>query len=263
MCGRNPELARAGILKERTVMTTHVVADGVTKRKPTLEEMEILLVNRIPDLVRRFKEGGLDPAGANATLQMVAEGTVITEEKKVIVVPPKPKKEKFALLADLGIITVPDDYDHRTWLERFKAKHQSKRPKNFCDYDDAITDTNFAMPSRVLKPGDKLMVFAYRQTVGGMTTSEERMRYLETQNTDVYPGAQGASLVFDEKCNQLPKDYGYASFDKVENLPFLDGHHMVPRVGASSGGGFGFNLGSFERVWSNRSAFFGFREISA
>ena len=105
-------------------MTTQVVADGITaKRKPTVEEMKILLLNRVPDLIRRYKEGGLDPAGVNTTLQMVLEGSVITESKTVVVAPPKPKADKFELLTTFEI-TVPKGYKHATRLTDFKAMYQ-------------------------------------------------------------------------------------------------------------------------------------------
>ena len=231
-------------------MTTHVVADGVVaKRKPTVNEMEVLLVNRIPDLVRRYKEGGLDPAGVNTTLQMVSEGAIITESKMVVVVPPKPKPEKFALLADLGIITVPEDYVHTMHMDSFKKKHQTWRKKAFYFYNDALTDVNFPSPSRVLKPGDKLSVRAFNQVVSGTTTSKERMEFLKSQHV-VLVGAQGASLVFDQKRDQLPKGYWYVSFDEKERL-WQDpgGDHGVPYVSAGSDGGFRFGLGHFEYDW--------------
>ena len=112
-------------------MTTQVVADGVTaKRKPTVEEMEILLLNRVPDLIRRYKEGGLDPGGVNTTLQMVLEGSIITESKTVVVAPPKPKPDKFELLTTFEI-TVPEGYDHATRLDTFRVAYQNDENKEF------------------------------------------------------------------------------------------------------------------------------------
>ena len=89
-------------------MTTYVVADGIAKRKPTVDEMETFLINRIPDLIRRYKEGGLDPSGVNTTLQMVSEGAIITKLKTVVVAPPKPKADKFEFIR-MFEITVPKD----------------------------------------------------------------------------------------------------------------------------------------------------------
>jgi len=153
--------------------------------------------------------------------------------------------EKFALFADLGIITVPDDYDHATALTSFRKKNYEK----FYYYNDNIADHNFPKPTRVLKPGDKLRVCAFKQVVGGSTTSEERMDFLRSQKA-VFTGAQGASLVFDQKRDQLPKGRWYTSFDEKERLwQDAGGYHGVPRVDADSGGDFYFCLGLFGSAW--------------
>ena len=153
--------------------------------------------------------------------------------------------KKFALLADLGIITVPNNYDHATWLKTFAKKNRKK----FYYYNDSINDENFSNPSRVLKPGEKLHVRVFKQVVSGMTTSEERMAFLSTQKT-VLTGAQGASLVFEQKRDQLPKGYWHSSFDEKDCLwQDAGGCRRVPGVGAGSGGDFEFSLGFFEEVW--------------
>ena len=46
---------------------------------------------------------------------------------------------KFTELADLGIITVPDDHDPATCLAKFKVRHQGGKVKSFYYYDDNIT----------------------------------------------------------------------------------------------------------------------------
>lgn len=163
---------------------------------------------------------------------------------------------KFALLVDLGTITVPAGYDHAKQLEMFREKNHRK----FYFYNDSITDENFPNPTRVLKPGDKLLVSVYRQIASGATTSEERLAFLETQNA-VYTGAQGASLVFEQKRNQLPKGKWYSSFDKLEQLwKDADGRHRVPFVIACSDGDFSFDLGYFESVWYDNHALLCFRD---
>jgi len=164
--------------------------------------------------------------------------------------------EKFALLVDLGIITVPDDYDHATQLASFRKKNYRK----FYSYNDAITDRNFSHPSRILKPGDKLLVRAFKQIVPDTTTSEERMAFLETQGA-VYTGAQGASLVFDQKRDRLPKGYWYCSFDKKERLfKDADGNLRVPSIGGD--GDFGFHLAYFEGTWCERFIFLCLSDLS-
>ncbi len=170
---------------------------------------------------------------------------------------PAEPTEKFALLADLGIITVPDDYVHEEWLTTFGKQNRKK----FYSYNDEITNKNFPNPTRVLKPGDKLRVRAFKQVVDGTTTSEERMAFLATQKA-VHTGAQGASLVFDQKRDQLPKGKWYASFDEKDRLwADAGGCHGVPGVHCSSVGGFGFDLGDFGDVWSGGVAFLCFCDL--
>ncbi len=171
-------------------------------------------------------------------------------------VPPVDPTAKFSLLVDLGIITVPDDYDHATWLARFQEKHQGGKKKSFYLYNDEITDANFPNPTRILKPGDKLRIRVFKQIIDGTTTSEERMAFLATQKA-VHTGAQGASLVFEQKHKQLPKGKWYASFDEKERLlRSADGRHRVPLVDCCSDGDFRFCLGFFEGVWFDDAAFF-------
>lgn len=161
--------------------------------------------------------------------------------------------EKFALLVDLGIITVPKDYDHRTCLAVFMKKNRKKFYP--CGVNDNITDANFPNPSRILKPGDKLWVRVFEQVISGTTTSEERMTFLATQKA-IHTGSQGASLVFDQKRKELPKNYWYSSFDEKDRL-WKDAvsNHRVPNVFVDSGGDFGFDLCSFEGDWGDDDAF--------
>jgi hypothetical protein len=157
---------------------------------------------------------------------------------------------KFALLADLGIITVSANYDHATWLAKFKKENGDK----FYYFNPDITDAHFPNPSRILKPGDKFSLRAFKQVVSGATTSEERMAFLATQQA-VHTGAQGASLVFEQKRAELPKGYWYASFDEKKQLwEDADGRHRVPEVYAYSDGDFNFRLGYFVSDWNDNHA---------
>lgn len=158
--------------------------------------------------------------------------------------------EKFALLADLGTIIVPDSYVHGKQLESFGKKNRKK----FADYDNNITDKNFDKATVQLTPGRKLHVRAFKQVVSGTTTSEERMAFLAKQKA-IHTGAQGLSLVFEQKKDELPKGFWYASFDEKEALwKDARGDYRVPFVDARSGGGFDFGLGSFGIVWDDGGA---------
>ncbi|MGH7249371.1 MAG: hypothetical protein ACREGC_00170 [Minisyncoccia bacterium] len=195
---------------------------------------------------------------AMEALQCLHDGKFRFENGVLILDTPKPVAEpvKFALLADLGIITVPDDYEHAKRLDTFMKRNRKK----FYGVNDNITDANFPNPSRVLKPGDKLQVRAFKQIVGGTTSSEERMAFLATQKA-VYTGAQGASLVFEEKRNQLPEGYWYVSFDEKDRLWFDGGDRRVPCIDRRSHGDFYWSLGYFENDWSGGSALLCFCDV--
>jgi hypothetical protein len=131
----------------------------------------------------------------------------------------------------------------------------------FRSYNEDITDKNFPNPTRILKPGEEFRVRVFKQFVGDTTTSEERMAFLATQKA-VHTGAQGLSLVFDEKRDQLPKGGWYASFDERDRL-WKDAHnkHQVPGVDCSSGYDFEWRLGSLEDVWFEDGAFICMTEV--
>lgn len=152
--------------------------------------------------------------------------------------PPKAvRAEKFEVLADLGVITVPED-------------HVSSMV--FCGL-------NFSNPSSALKAGDKLLVKVHRQNVPGRTTSRDRMTYLERRNDgNIYLGAQGIVLVLARKKDKLPKGW-HTSFDKKKNLPVLrEGGHMLPVINARSDGGFHVDLVCLEGHWNDVDTFLSF-----
>lgn len=175
-----------------------------------------------------------------------------------------PRIGKFALLVDLGTITVPNDYNHATCLAKFYNRHQGGKNKSFHGYNTKINDKNFPNPTRVLKPGDRLHVRSFKQVAGGTITSEERMAFLATKKA-IHTGAQGASLVFDQKRNLLPRGVFYDSYDEKDRL-WVDasGYHRVPRVSCMScrlGDYFQFVLGGLEGIWYDDGAFFCFTEV--
>lgn len=165
--------------------------------------------------------------------------------------------EKFALYMDLGIVTVPDDYDHASRLKTFRKQNRRK----FYRYSDDITDKNFQNPTRVLKPGDKLRVRVFNQVVGVTSTSEERMAFLATQKA-VHTGAQGASLVFEQKRDQLSQSKWYASFDEPDRLwEDAVGDLWLPILRYYGDGDLGFELGAFENFWILGIVFFCFCDV--
>jgi hypothetical protein len=151
--------------------------------------------------------------------------------------------DRFQLVKSFGIV-VPENYDYSTRLDTFRASHK----KEFYYYNDAITDVNFNHPSFKLSPGLKfsVKVFQITETV----TSEDCLKFLKSQPKSVLLGAQGASLVYEQRKSELPKGRWHVSFDEKENLWEDSGrYHWVPSVYAPSAGDFDFPLGYFEYLW--------------
>lgn len=150
-------------------------------------------------------------------------------------------KEKFALLFDLGVVTIPRDYNHSTQLASFRKKYLGS-----VDFDYDLTDENFQNPSRVLKPGDKFHVRVFKQIKPSITSTEERMAFLDKQNA-VYLGAQGVSIVFEQRQGGLPAGYRYYSFDRKSRLykrPW--GTCELPYIGISNHSHPRFSFTKFE-----------------
>jgi hypothetical protein len=138
-------------------------------------------------------------------------------------------------------IVVPDDYDHDTRLTKFGKAHR----KEFYDYNDAITDKNYAgIASVKLTPGRKfkVKVIQIQKTV----TPDDCLHYLD-KHGGILVGAQGASLVCEQAKDKLPAAGGYVSFDKKDALgQDTRGRPMLPFVGTSMlEGGFEFSCTPF------------------
>lgn len=247
-------------------MATQKVVEAVTKRRPTADEWEVFLGHRVPELIRQYKEGALDPSGVNISIQHLINGTIITEQKTVVVAPPKPKADKFELLTTFEVM-VPDGYKHETRLADFKAECQpevetEERKRQFCYYNPNITDANYGKATTKLVPGRKFQVKVFGIRRGKQVTSDECLDKVRLEN-GVLVGAQGASLAYEQGKDNLPKGKWYASFDEKEALWCNDGCHRVPFVSARSDGGFSFGLGNFENDWDDDDCLLCFCEIPA
>jgi hypothetical protein len=166
--------------------------------------------------------------------------------------------KKFILLRDLGIITVPSDYEHYCALDSFRKRN----PEMFKCFDERLTDANFQNPSYVLHAGDKLWVRVYRQVgLHATTTTKERMEFLEREGA-IYTGAQGAMIVFEQKRDLLPKGYWYSSMDVRERL-FIEEHEHVYMPELSAGDNFCFFVGYFNLPCLHYMAFMCFSKARA
>lgn len=167
--------------------------------------------------------------------------------------------EKFELLLDLGVIIAPDDFNHSTCLVTFIKNNRN----SFFDINEQITDKNFSIPTRILKPGDKLNVTVYQQIKAEDTSSKERIKFLNTLNS-IFVGAQGATLVWEQKRDLLPKGKWYSSFDKQEIYwEQADAYKWIPRISCYTNGEYNFNLGEFKQLTNKSSCILCFQELSA
>ncbi len=238
-------------------MATQKVVEAVMKRRPTADEWEVFLGYRVPELIRQYKEGALDPSGVNISILHLINGEIITEQKTVVVVPPKPKADNFDLLT-MFEVTVPEGYNHATRLDSFKAEHQSE----FYHYNPNITDANYGRATTELVPGRKFQVKVFGIRRNKSVTSNECLDKIRLEN-GTFVGAQGASLAYEQGKANLPKGKWYGSFDEKEALWFSGDYHKVPDVYVSSGGDFKFTLGDFERPWYDDFCLLCFCEIPA
>ncbi len=150
--------------------------------------------------------------------------------------------DRFELVNTFEIV-VPEGYNHSKRLDSFGTEHR----KAFYYYNDAITDKNYAKATTKLEPGRKLKVkvFQIKETV----TSEDCLAHLRSQKA-ILVGAQGASLAWEQKKEELPVNRWSASFDEKNALwKDADGNHGVPFVLRDSDGAFEFILGDFGLAW--------------
>lgn len=194
--------------------------------------------------IKRFFEDALSALGLSKeqAQEIIKNGGKMQAGVKEVMSKLSIPDKRFELINTFELI-VPVDYKHEGRLDSFRKEHK----KEFYYYNDDITDKNFAKATTKLEPGRKfkVKVFQIKNTV----TSTACMDLLKSQNA-VLVGAQGASLAYELKKDQLPKGKWSVSFDEKEALwKDASGHHRVPLVGATSDGDFRFNLGNFEYVW--------------
>lgn len=161
--------------------------------------------------------------------------------------------------ADLGIVTVPDDYDPASYLALFKARYQDQ----LSEYDDRITDNNF--PS-VLKPRDNFKVLIFRKSESSENnriTSSAIFKYLRSVRA-VLASIQGACLVWEQKKEELARDRGYIAVGEIKNL-WLDQHrfHRLPYLMSHQSGRLTIDLGFFENGGWIGYSFFCFLPVTA
>lgn len=167
---------------------------------------------------------------------------------------------RFKFLKSFEVI-VQEGYNHATRLDTFHAAHQNEENKEFYFYNDAITDVNYApIATTKLTPGRKFMVKVFG--IIDRVSSVDCLTKIKTEKGTLV-GAQGASLAYEQKKEQLPKGKWALSFDEKEALwRDPDGSHRVPSVGARTGGDFYFDLAHFENDWDSDVVLLCFCDLS-
>ncbi|OGZ05884.1 MAG: hypothetical protein A2845_03720 [Candidatus Lloydbacteria bacterium RIFCSPHIGHO2_01_FULL_49_22] len=164
----------------------------------------------------------------------------------------------FTLMKTIDIV-VPDDYVHATQLATFKRENLN----GFYAYDPSIIDANFTNVTTSLVPGRKFRVQVFRPPTSGVTTSEEWLAFLKSQKA-VLVGAQGLSLVYAAKREELPKHYVCVSLDeKGAFWKDASGHHRVPYLYGDLSGNFGLYLGIFDHGWTDKCCLLCFCDLPA
>lgn len=143
------------------------------------------------------------------------------------------KRNKRHYLSSTFQFTVPDNYDHEHQLALFLKESRAKNKfYDFNDYNNNITDANFAKVTNKLIPGKTYTANIFQ--VNESMSPEDNLSFLKSQSA-ILVGAQGLSLVEQLKANELPVDRRIFSFDEYDAL-FGDVFygHMVPYIIRSS-----------------------------
>jgi hypothetical protein len=150
--------------------------------------------------------------------------------------------DSFELIKTINLV-IPGNYDHATRLASFRKENYEK----FYGYSDNITDKNYAMVTNKLLAGQngKVKFFQIKKRVSSL----DCLKKLKEEKA-ILVGAQGASLVWELKREELPVGKCIVSFDKKKALG-QDGYgnRRVPHIGRYSDGAWHFLLGNFESDW--------------
>lgn len=107
--------------------------------------------------------------------------------------------------------------------------------------NDNLTTKNFPIPKTIETENWKLI------TLDIWTSSKECLQKIKDAGCRP-ANAYELALWANNHREEVPKGKWYVAFGQT---CFIDGDHRVPGVGAYSGGGFDFDLGSFEDDWDS------------
>ncbi|MBM3281292.1 MAG: hypothetical protein FJY91_00875 [Candidatus Harrisonbacteria bacterium] len=159
------------------------------------------------------------------------------------------------------VIIVPQGYTFESFWMTFWEKYEN-HPKRYF-YENLSTAQNFSQ-SVVLRPGQKIEVTVFEQTVDRlMTSSVERVNFLKSIPGNIFTGLSGSALMFDQHWEKLPKGRAYCSFDEKDRLPALEYFHRVPCFDCHADGYFHFFRLGFGGSWDSDCLLLSFRDLSA
>lgn len=117
--------------------------------------------------------------------------------------------EVFGLVTEIGTLVVPKNYKHETYLTDSCGRigHGSR----------VFSDDHYPNPTRVMRPGDKFRVSAFKQKTE-RTCYLEQMEFLRELPGVVFTGAQGAAIVWELLRDRMPKDLWLLSMDEPPRL---------------------------------------------
>jgi hypothetical protein len=107
------------------------------------------------------------------------------------------------------LVLVPTGYSHKNQLAGFKNS------VSFSHYCKDITDQNFDKVSVQLKPGQNLEVEIYH--IEEFVPSQRCLDFVKS-NDGIFVGAQGLSLIFQQKKEKFPVGGAVISFDEKRNI---------------------------------------------
>jgi hypothetical protein len=175
----------------------------------------------------------------------------------------------YKLHKKLGVITVPEEYDHTTYLAAF-----TERQRNRCRVHEYLTDSIFGNaagtlppssrkvsrwkrvgnPTEILHPRERFEVALYGQKVDATSSLDDRLAFLCSQGSS-FLGVHGVCLLFEQKRRRLPRARKLLCIDYPERLPLQSGQCLMPVLNTGSDGVGSFSLGDCYSLRSGDKSF--------
>jgi hypothetical protein len=167
------------------------------------------------------------------------------------------KQDKRFELVNTFTLTVPESYNHATQLASFRKRclndffsFDEERQQESCFYDDGVSDANCSKTTHRLVAGKTYTVRVFVITES-IVRSEDCLKFLHSQRA-LLVSAQGLSLVWQQKKDELPVLVSILSFDEEEAVVDAAGAYWVPLVLRCSEHEAEFGCDLFSTVWDEK-----------